>query len=199
MDMSYLANFKLYSSAGEGDVEGIREALNDGAWINSRGTMEGWTALMCAARNGHIKAVRYLIDSGANPNWHGRFDNETALSVARRNRMEEVVRILEPLTAPDGPENPFCYRPLFEEIRARRIDAVRRMLDTRMMSLYDAKRECYYSVPLPRGEINSLQIDEAQTWIRTPLLQAWNENDDEMIKLLVDKGADVWYNIACSP
>lgn len=189
--MSYMENFNLYSSAGVGDVEGIRNALDNGAQINSRGTMEGWTALMCAARNGHIKAVRYLLDRGANPNWHGKSDNETALSVARRNGMMEVVYVLEPLTAPDTPENPFCYRPLFEAIRAKNLDAVRQMLDTQTMTLYDAKKECYYFAALPPGEINSLQIDEAQTWIRTPLLQAWNENHDEMIKLLVEKGADV--------
>lgn len=191
MSYIYMENFNLYSSAGAGDVGGIRNALDNGAQINSRGTMEGWTALMCAARNGHIKAVRYLLDRGANPNWHGKSDNETALSVARRNGMTEVVCVLEPLTAPDGPENPFCYRPLFEAIRAKSLVAVRQMLDTQTMRLYDAKTERYYSAPLPPGEINSLQIDEAQTWIRTPLLQAWNENHDEMIKLLVEKGADV--------
>jgi uncharacterized protein len=185
--MSYM----LYASAGAGDVDGIRDALDNGAQIDSHGTAECWTALMCAARNGHINAVRYLIDRGANPNWHGWSDNETALSVARRNGMEEVARFLAPLTAPDGPQNPFCFRPLFEAIRRKDINAVKQMLDTKTMVLYDAKAESYKTVPLPDGEINSLQIDFAQTWIRTPLLQAWNENHDEMIKLLVEKGADV--------
>ena len=189
--MLYVENFKLYSSAGSGDVDGIREALDNGAQIDSHGTVECWTALMCAARNGHVNAVRYLIGRGANPNWHGWSDNETALSVARRNGMEEVVRFLTPLTAPDGPQNPFCFRPLFEAIRRKDITAVKKMLDTKTMILYDAKAESYKTVPLPEGEINSLQIDFAQTWIRTPLLQAWNENHDEMIKLLVEKGADV--------
>lgn len=189
--MSYLDNFKLYSSAGAGDVDGIREALDHGAQIDSHGTAECWTALMCAARNGHIKAIRYLIDRGANPNWHGWSDNETALSVARRNGMDEAVQLLAPLTAPDGPNNPFCFRPLFEAIRKREIHSVKHMLDTQTMILYDAKLEAYKTVPLPVGEINSVQIDFAQTWIRTPLLQAWNENHEEMIKLLVEKGADV--------
>lgn len=189
--MSYTENFKLYSSAGSGDVNGIRDALDNGAQIDSHGTAECWTALMCAARNGHVHAVRYLIDRGANPNWHGWSDNETALSVARRNGKEEVARFLAPLTAPDGPQNPFCFRPLFEAIRKKDIYIVKQMLDTQTMMLYDAKLESYKIVSLPAGEINSLQIDFAQTWIRTPLLQAWNENHDEMIKLLVEKGADV--------
>lgn len=71
--MPYFQNYKLYSSAGSGDVDGIRDALDNGAQIDSHGTVECWTALMCAARNGHINAVRYLIDRGANPNWHWLF------------------------------------------------------------------------------------------------------------------------------
>lgn len=189
--MAFYENMLLCESAGNGDLFRIKSALDNGADVNAHATLEFWTPLMCAARYGHIPAIRYLIDHGANPNWHGWSDNETALSVARRNGQDEAARMLAPLTAADGPTNPYCFRPLFEAIRKKDIFAIRHMLDTQTMVLYDAKLECYNVVPLPVDEINSLQIDFAQTWIRTPLLQAWNENNDEMIKLLVEKGADV--------
>ena len=186
----YFENFSLYASAGAGDVEGIRAALANGAQVNSRGTAEGWTALMCAARNGHMEAVRCLLECGANPNWHGRSDNETACSIARRNGHDAVADLLGRLTRPDGPMNPYCHRPLFEAIRQGRAQLVRKMLETRTMELYDAKTERYHVVPLPENEVNAVQVDEAGTWVRTPLLQAWNENNDEIIRILVEHGAD---------
>lgn len=183
--------FMLYASAGANDINGVAKALAEGAEINSRGTVEGWTALMCAARNNHVSVERYLLSRGANPDLHGRFDNQTALSIARRNGCNESVSLLEPLTMPDGPNNPYCHRPLFDAIRNGQIAEVRRMLETRTMTLYDAKTERYHTVPLPPDEINSLQIDDAETWVRTPLLQAWNKNDNDMIRLLVEYGANV--------
>lgn len=185
-----MGNYLLYASSSDGDIAGIKEALANGAEINSRGTIECWTALMCAARHGRMEAIRFLLENGANPNLHGWSDNETAYSVAKRNGHVETANFLRPLTLPDGPTNPYCYRPLFEAIRQKNAAEVRSMLETGRMRLYDAKSEKYYLTSLPEGEVNSLSIDFKETWIRTPLLQAWNENCDEIIRILIEFGAD---------
>ncbi len=53
----------LIISAENGDLEGVRRAISEGALVNARGPNS--FALHCAAFGGHSSVVSYLIDSGA--------------------------------------------------------------------------------------------------------------------------------------
>ncbi|MCW5156417.1 ankyrin repeat domain-containing protein [Burkholderia cenocepacia] len=64
-------NEKLIEFSKEGNLEGVKEALSNGADIHAaseEGEYEGRTddALVEAAENGHLEVVNYLIDQGAN-------------------------------------------------------------------------------------------------------------------------------------
>ncbi len=58
---------QLLKAAAKGDVYGIRDALNEGAYIETRTQPDDWsqTALGTAALNGRLDAVKYLVARGA--------------------------------------------------------------------------------------------------------------------------------------
>ena len=58
-----LLGFKLRAAAFEGDVEGLKKALGEGAEINSA-TQTGWTALDFSVRNCHDAVSIYLRRQG---------------------------------------------------------------------------------------------------------------------------------------
>jgi len=60
------ANGRLLIAAMAGDCGGIMDALDDGAGIESRNSLQ-MTPLMLAARGGHERAVAALLDAGADP------------------------------------------------------------------------------------------------------------------------------------
>lgn len=55
----------LFLAARNGDLEGVKEALKNGADLEAKESY-GDTALNLAAENGHLEIVKYLIETGAN-------------------------------------------------------------------------------------------------------------------------------------
>lgn len=93
--------------AGQGNIELVKEALKNGANINSqnqtereyldpkgkRRLYEGDTALIAAVRQGHMDVAKLLIEAKADLNIRNSYAY-TALMVATRNRSKEFVRLL---------------------------------------------------------------------------------------------------------
>ncbi|KAM9222359.1 ankyrin repeat domain-containing protein 40-like [Leptosomus discolor] len=56
---------RLREAAALGDVEEVRRLLGEGADINSRNEINGWTCLHWASKRNHAQVVSCLLDAGA--------------------------------------------------------------------------------------------------------------------------------------
>lgn len=65
-------NRKLYISAFTNDVDGVRQALNDGAKVDYVDPVEGVTPLWLAVHKNHLEVARALIAAGANVNFYSQ-------------------------------------------------------------------------------------------------------------------------------
>jgi len=89
------ATNNLLESAADGDLDGVKKALDKRAAINGTGD-KGYTALHWAASEaskGHSDCVKYLLDEGADCNKQDSAGN-TALHVAAKNGCTESVKHL---------------------------------------------------------------------------------------------------------
>lgn len=97
-------NAQLLEAARDGDVNLLREALANGAYVldivkgrldctvNVKGRF-GCTALILASNNNHPEIVKALIDAGADVNLQDKWDN-TALIWASSQGHTEIVKAL---------------------------------------------------------------------------------------------------------
>lgn len=82
----------LLKSAADGNLEGVKEALDKGADINGTDN-KGYTALHWTASKGLSDCVKYLLEKGADCNKQDSEGN-TALHVAAKNGRTESVELL---------------------------------------------------------------------------------------------------------
>jgi len=87
---------KLLKAASNGDIEGMKAQLAQGADINYRSSgvlaLEQ-TALMKAAKNGHLEAVKFLIEKGADVS-KGNSGKENPITLAAEKNHAEIVLYL---------------------------------------------------------------------------------------------------------
>eukprot|EP00743_Colponemidia_sp_Colp-15_P007940 GILK01008600.1.p1 GENE.GILK01008600.1~~GILK01008600.1.p1 ORF type:complete len:636 (-),score=104.41 GILK01008600.1:115-2022(-) len=83
----------LALACANGDLELVKDLIDQGATVDAINPMNGWTPLLLAAFNGCFEVVRYLVDSaGASVNSLSK-DGETPLSIAS-DRHPTVTRFL---------------------------------------------------------------------------------------------------------
>lgn len=86
-------NDTLLSAAETGDIDTVKEALNNGADINTQNNFLKESALHLAASKGHLELVKYLVDNGANLYLNNGTDM-TPLHLAARDGQVHVVKYL---------------------------------------------------------------------------------------------------------
>ena len=62
------ASYDLMMATGVGQIDNVKQAINDGANVNARvpnGTLKGYTMLDLAIRNGHTETADLLRKHGA--------------------------------------------------------------------------------------------------------------------------------------
>ena len=62
------ASYDLMMATGVGQIDNVKQAINDGANVNARvpnGTLKGYTMLDLAIRNGHTETAALLRKHGA--------------------------------------------------------------------------------------------------------------------------------------
>ena len=72
------ADQQLFNAALEGNLSGVRYALDTGANVNARNSYHQ-TPLMIASVSGNLEVVKYLVERGADITLHDR-DGDTALN-----------------------------------------------------------------------------------------------------------------------
>jgi uncharacterized protein len=171
----------LYASRG-GCYECVQALLGSGADVNTP-TPEGVTPLMIALDNDFNDVAKLLLDRGANPNlwdWWGR----TALYIA----IDRREAVLAPL------------RTGLVTIRAPRVEAQPRasagppvssleMINTLLAAGVDVNPQLNMHRP-SRGGNSGRFVEEFYNTGCTPLLRATIASDAELVRILLDRGAD---------
>ena len=84
----------LWKAAGDGDLDGITQALQQGADVNSRGEY-GDAALNIAAENGHLHAVERLLEAGADLENLGGADKTPLMNATFAGHTKVVAVLLD--------------------------------------------------------------------------------------------------------
>ncbi|MBZ5600561.1 MAG: ankyrin repeat domain-containing protein [Acidobacteriia bacterium] len=72
---------QLWQAAFDGNLEGVKAALAQGASVNAKGR-GGFSALLAASRNGSLEVVRYLVEHGAEVDERNNARDKTPLLAA---------------------------------------------------------------------------------------------------------------------
>lgn len=90
------ANFDndLIEATKRGDMDAVRTALNNGANIETRDSIDKVTALMLAAFHGHNEIVKLLVQSGADVNARSDKDGWVPLMHAAFSQQSSIVESL---------------------------------------------------------------------------------------------------------
>ncbi|XP_045909035.1 BRCA1-associated RING domain protein 1 isoform X2 [Micropterus dolomieu] len=99
----------LHLAAIKGDVEAVKELLDQGADPNLKDNA-GWTPLHEACNLGHLAVVETLVSSGALLNTPG-YENDSPLHDAVRNGHPAIVKLLLKLGASQNVLNLYGKRP----------------------------------------------------------------------------------------
>lgn len=164
---------ELRKAAKRGNLELLRELVEEGVDVNSRG---GYcqTALHLAAERGHADAVEFLLEKGAAVNGKGP-DGFTALHFAADSASARTIALLLAAGAnAKATSSGGKFTPLFRAINPSEPSAV---LCVRL--LLQAGAEVNYSTSLPcmRG------------W--TPLVLALDHGRRDLVKVLLHAGAAI--------
>jgi len=84
----------LRHAAKAGDIEAIKQLLDEGVDTNATGKKGGATALLKAAKNGHTNVVQLLLFHGADPSLENK-KGRSAIDVAERNKYNDIVEIMK--------------------------------------------------------------------------------------------------------
>ena len=94
MDKSSLKE-QLHFAADEGDIDKVKELIENGADINAFDEDLSFTPLHYAVTEKHIEVVKYLLSKGANVNAHQEEKiGETPLGEVEENCSYEMAEIL---------------------------------------------------------------------------------------------------------
>jgi uncharacterized protein len=161
-----LAQSDVADAAMQGDIETVRRLLQAGAEVNSSQS-DGATALHWAAYHGNAELAKLLLQAGATPAAANRNGSTPMWLAANQGDAALLATLLEG-GADANEELPLGRRPLMLAARSGVLAAVRLLLE--------------------HGADPNARETQRGT---TALMQAADQGHAEVIKLLVDAGANV--------
>lgn len=162
------ASEDIWAAAYNGDLQGIKDALAQGAEINSKSDV-GKTPLMHAALSGEMGAIKLLIDSGSDLNARSR-EGDTAMMHACFRNHADAVKLLIDAGA---------------DVDARSHDG-----STALINASSRGHLAAMKVLIDAGAELDLEAKEGQTALTEAIVFA-KKNKTEAVKLLIDSGTDV--------
>ena len=163
---------ELWTACEEGDLERVRQLIQDGQDVN-RGDSDGTTPLMEAANKGHDEVVHELIRAGADVNGEDDYE-QTALHLASSCGHSSVVKTLTEAGANLNEQDWWGITPLMEAVYQGQANVV---------------------VELIRAGADVSVVSSCECWLvaasSTALHFAAEKNRIECGVLLVEAGADM--------
>jgi len=198
--LAELVDFPLHFAANIGDLEGVVRELQQGVPVNAPEGKKNSSALMFAAERGFLPIVTLLVDKGADVNYRNTY-GYTALHAAVSGSHAEVVSALLEKGADVHAIEEKGRTPLFFAIGQKALDVVRLLKEHG--ADVNARDKTHWTPLFAAIEKNDPEIARylieqgAQVktddggGTRSPLLAAAYYGNVEMVKLLLDAGADV--------
>jgi len=198
--LTELVSFPLHFAANIGDLEGVKRELKNGTPVNAPESKKRSTAVMFASERGFLPIVELLIENGADVSISNKF-GYTALHASTRGNHIEVSKVLVAAGADVNAVDDKGRTPLFLAAEENSLEHVRLLkehgadLETRdkkgWSPLYAAVNRGSLDVAkylIGEGvEVKSQTAGDS----RSPLLVASFSGNVEMVKLLLEAGADV--------
>ena len=175
---------KLINAARDNELDNVRAALAEGANVNAKGEVTGYTALIWASEKGHEDIVKKLLAAGADVNAKGSRLDYTPLMRASLMGHKDIVAILLDKGADVNAKDTLDRTALSEAIRKNE-EASR----TNNNNSYKDIIAMLENAIANNTENNS--SEETQEEKDTKLLNAANNNKLDKVKEALDKGANV--------
>lgn len=109
----------ISEAVAEGNVERVKELLNDGIYIDIQ-DMDGWTPLMWAAQDGNVEIINILIEAGADPNMIDYYEETALIKAIYSNNIEAINALIsqgaDPNTTDSSGWTPLMYAATNGEI-----------------------------------------------------------------------------------
>ncbi len=165
---------ELMGAAIQGDLETVKSLIDSGMDVNYTESQSKATPLIAACWRGHRDVARYLVDAGANVNAQNAQGDTPVILAAGSKQFKELV----PFLLSKGADA--------SAVRKDNMNAVWNLVVK--VGRYDAKDLAATAKLLAeQGASVTLPINEDFT----PLMFASREGSLEMVRFLVENGADV--------
>lgn len=187
----------LHWAVRHDDLATAKSLIKDGADVKAANRY-GVTPMALAAMNGNAAMIRALLDAGADPN-SANLGGETALmTAARTGKVDAVTLLLDRGANVNAKDTVHAQTALMWAVIENHTDVVNLLLAR------SADINAHTNVTLPKGEyvparaggasgngiIRQRALPTADGGV-TPLLFAVRDGNGEMMRLLLDRGADI--------
>ena len=168
----------------DGDIEKVRELLDNGVDINAQAPCSGGAPLDAAIGGGHMPLVRFLVERGADVNGVG-YGSYTALMMAANQMSTEAAQfLLEHGADPNLPSPATGETPLHAVCAKAFGDGANDLLDVLLAAGANPNTKA------KNGVATTTYYRDIRVVGETPLHLAAAYGDHAMIKALIDAGAD---------
>ncbi|XP_067653717.1 ankyrin repeat, PH and SEC7 domain containing protein secG-like [Haliotis asinina] len=196
------ADGNIYSAIQKGDLERVKQILAAGhVDINMRSTRFSRTPVMVAALRGQSDVVKLLMDRGANMSLVDKFGNNVLHHACTGGDLETVKLILSQNMMYINSRGNESRTPLMEAAFWGESDVVKLLVDRGAnMSLVDKFGNNVIHHACIGGDLETVKLILSQNVMyinsrgnesRTPLMEAAWRGQSNVVKLLVDRGANL--------
>ena len=182
--------YALHQAVANGDIEQVRMLISKGSNIDSEDQNES-TPLYYAVKSGNMEIIKLLMEAGADVNAGSRLPLSTAVEQDNLSMAEYLITHGADVNAPEG------WTALQIAVSASTIEMVKLLIAKGADINVGSWPPLHDAVYKGRRDIVELLIKEGADLSAkdsggcTPLYYATQNNDLDMMKLLVIKGADI--------
>ena len=196
----YFNRDKIFDAIKNGDLKTLDKLIPKGKQsFPSLLNKYGWTPLMQAIRFNRLDIIDFLIERGVDVNEPGSGDNSKPIYFALNSKNGKILEKLIKAGAEVNTQYQYGYSPLHSAATHNNYEAVKILLkhgatvnqmskpiETPLPDPDDyPDKKCYEEIKKHTEKLNSKKIGD------TPIFSAINRGNSDILRLLIDAGADV--------